>query len=169
MKNHAGTTEVWLVFNKAASGKSTLAYDDAVEEALCFGWVDSIVRRLDHERFARKFTPRKDATKWSALNLGRFARMKAAGAVTEAGLRVFAPAKPQKPVAPARIQAAIPDELAAALRSNAKAANFFSGLAQSHRNQYIGWISAAKRPETRIKRVAESIALLANGQKLGLK
>ena len=168
-KNHAHATELWLVFHKGGTGRPTLEYEAAVEEALCFGWIDSIVRRLDDEHFIRKFTPRKDAAKWSELNLKRFARMKEAGLVTEAGLRVYAPGKPLRPVAPARVKAAIPSELIVALRGNPKAGVFFDGLAQSYRNQYIGWISAAKRPETRAKRVAETVALLAKGQKLGLK
>jgi uncharacterized protein YdeI (YjbR/CyaY-like superfamily) len=85
-RHHDTKTEIWLVFHKKHTGQPGVAYGDAVEEALCFGWIDSIVRRLDEDRYAQKFTPRKPKSNWSDSNLRRFARMVGEGRMTAAGL-----------------------------------------------------------------------------------
>src|ERR1700677_2989919 len=77
--HHSSTSEIWLVFHKRHTAQECLCYDDAVEEALCFGWIDSIVKRLDDDRYARKFTPRKPESRWSTINRQRYARLEAAG------------------------------------------------------------------------------------------
>ena len=87
-RNHRRKTEVWLVFFKAHTGKPRVEYDDAVEEALCFGWVDSLVKRLDEERYAQKFTPRKAGSRWSPSNRTRVAKLVREGRMTPAGLAV---------------------------------------------------------------------------------
>src|SRR5947209_19674397 len=86
VKNHETEKEVWLVYYKKHTGQPRIPYDDAVEEALCFGWIDSIVKRIDGEKFAQKFTPRQDCTRWSALNRRRVRKLIQAGRMTEAGL-----------------------------------------------------------------------------------
>src|SRR5438128_11402884 len=85
-KHHQSETEVWLIYYKKPSGRPRIPYDDAVEEALCFGWIDSIVKRIDDAKFAQKFTPRKDWTKWSELNKRRVRKLIREGNMTEAGL-----------------------------------------------------------------------------------
>src|ERR1017187_2053436 len=80
-------SEVWLVFYKRQTGRSSIAYDDAVNEALCFGWIDSLIKRLDDDRYARKFTPRKPDSKWSSANRKRYAQLQASGRLTPAGLQ----------------------------------------------------------------------------------
>src|SRR5512132_3621352 len=85
-KHHRSETEIWLVYYKKQSGRPRIPYDHAVEEAICFGWIDSIVKRLDDERFAQKFTPRRDSTRWSALNKRRLRKLIREGRMTEAGL-----------------------------------------------------------------------------------
>jgi uncharacterized protein YdeI (YjbR/CyaY-like superfamily) len=90
-EHHAAETEVWLVFAKQHTGKPRVSYDEAVEEALCYGWIDSIVRKMDDDHYAQKFTPRKDRTKWSASNLERVRRLLAEGQMTEAGIAVLHP------------------------------------------------------------------------------
>src|SRR5947199_112773 len=84
--NHDRETEIWLVYNKRHTGEPRVEYDDAVEEAVCFGWIDSIVRTIDENRYAQKFTPRKAKSKWSVSNIERFARMVREGKMTPAGM-----------------------------------------------------------------------------------
>jgi len=85
-EHHARTKEVWLVYYRASTGQSSLNYNDSVEEALCFGWIDSIIKKIDHEKYARKFTPRRAGSKWSASNKHRVLRMIEAGLMTPAGM-----------------------------------------------------------------------------------
>src|SRR5690349_24573852 len=89
-KHHASSPGVWLVFHKGHTGVKSIAYEDSVREALCFGWIDSLVKRLDDERYARKFTPRKPTSKWSEINRKRWAEVEASGLLTPAG-RMAAP------------------------------------------------------------------------------
>jgi uncharacterized protein YdeI (YjbR/CyaY-like superfamily) len=171
--NHDRARVIWLVFWKKHSGKQTLAYEQAVEEALCWGWIDSIIKRLDDDRYAQKFTPRTDRTKWSPSNRERLRRLLAAGRMTAAGLAQVDPevlasldASPDRAPRPAPT---LPPELEALLRANEKAWQAFQRLAPSHRRNYIGWIVAAKRDETRRRRLAEAISKLEQGLPLGLK
>ena len=171
-ENHAGEAGIWLVFYKKETSKPTIEYEAAVEEALCFGWIDSIIKKIDDAKYARKFTPRTDKSKWSQLNKKRANRMIKQGRMTGAGLEKIKAAKKtglwDKDPRP-RISFDIPPEFAKALARNKKAKDFFDKLAPSYRKHYIGWIAVAKRPETKMRRIAESIALLERGKKLGLK
>jgi uncharacterized protein YdeI (YjbR/CyaY-like superfamily) len=171
-KHHQIETEVWLVFFKKATGTPTIAYESAVEEALCFGWIDSIIKKLDDEKYARKFTPRKPNSRWSDLNKKRVKKMLGQGRMTKFGLAKVQQAKQDGLWnKPDRLSVAfdIPEEFAHALKQNKKAQEFFDQLASTFQKQYIGWITLAKRKETRAKRTKESIALLSRGAKLGLK
>jgi uncharacterized protein YdeI (YjbR/CyaY-like superfamily) len=169
-QHHRSESDVWLVFHKRHTGKGSVAYEDAVEEALCFGWVDSLIRRLDDDRYARKFTPRKPESRWSAINRRRYAKVEASGLLEQAG-RERAPtagsAYPPRPPRPPRV--ALPPYIETALRRNARAWTEFEKLAPSYRRQYVGWIDSAKKEETKAKRLAEAIRMLAAGEKLGLK
>jgi uncharacterized protein YdeI (YjbR/CyaY-like superfamily) len=166
-KHHSSESEIWLVFFKQHTGIPTLGYDDAVEEALCFGWVDSLIRRLDDDRFARKFTPRKADSKWSTINRRRYESL------AERGL-LAAPGRKRAPTArsgdaPKRSAWPMPSYIRKALRANPDAARHFEQLAPSYRRAYDGWIDSAKRDETKQKRLREALSLLAAGRKLGLK
>jgi uncharacterized protein YdeI (YjbR/CyaY-like superfamily) len=165
-RHHASSPGVWLVFSKAHTGAASLTYEDAVREALCFGWIDSLVRRLDEDRYARKVTPRKPASKWSDINRKRWAELEAEGLLTSAGL---AAAPTDNTYAPRPIIPELPAYIARALRTNPSAWTFFRELAPTHRRHFVTWIHTAKRPETRARRIRESISLLAAGRKLGLK
>jgi uncharacterized protein YdeI (YjbR/CyaY-like superfamily) len=171
-QNHDGETEVWLIFYKKETCKPTIGYEDAVEEALCFGWIDSIIKKIDDERYVRKFTPRKDKSMWSALNRKRANKMIKEGRMTGSGLAKIKTAKKtglwEKDGRP-RISFDVPPELAKALAKNKKAKDNFDKLAPSYRRQYIGWIAVAKMAETKKRRIEESIALLEKGKKLGMK
>jgi len=170
--NHAANAGVWLVFYKKETSRPTIAYDTAVEEAICFGWIDSIIKKIDAGRYARKFTPRTAKSKWSQLNKKRANKMIKQGRMTEIGLAMIKAAKKtglwDKDPRP-RISLDIPPEFEKALARNKKAKESFDKLAPTYRKLYIGWIAVAKRPETKKRRIEESIALLEKGQKLGLK
>jgi uncharacterized protein YdeI (YjbR/CyaY-like superfamily) len=171
-RHHDREREIWLVFWKKHSGKPSLPYVEAVEEAICFGWIDSLVRRLDDERYAQKFTPRQAKGCWTELNRRRFARLVEEGRMTAVGLaKGPQPNTPyERPRPPRRDpEAPVPGDFEAALRAQGGAWENFSRLAPSHRRHYLGWIETAKRPETRARRVAESVARLARNEKLGLK
>jgi len=165
-KHHSSSPGIWFVFKKSHTGLKSISHEDMVREALCFGWIDSLIKRLDDNRYAIKVTPRKPTSKWSNLNRKRWAELKVAGLLTEAGV-VAAPTNntyAAKPVIPD-----LPSYIAKALQENAKAWGFFQELAPSHRRYFVAWIHTAKRPETRDKRIRESIRLLAARKKLGLK
>ena len=168
-RNHAESAGVWLVFHKRHTGMESVPYDDAVREALCFGWIDSLVKRLDDDRFARKFTPRKPGSAWSASNLKRWAELEAAGELAPAG-RAASPRGAPRAVPPSR--AAIPElpsYIGAAIRRNRKAWTFFEQLPPGERRRFVGWIHAAKRSDTKERRIREAVRLLAEGRRLGLK
>lgn len=161
------------MYHKAGSGILGIAYEDSVEEALCFGWVDSIIQKLDDSRYARKFTPRKESSKWSTVNRRRAEKMIAAGLMTEIGMQKVEAARhsgawdnpADKPV----FNLDILPEFAAALKENPAAQEFFESLPRSHQKEYLLWINTAKRPDTRDRRIAESIQLLTGNKKLGLR
>jgi uncharacterized protein YdeI (YjbR/CyaY-like superfamily) len=165
-KHHTSSPGVWLVFHKAHTGVKSIGYEEMVREALCFGWIDSLVKRLDDDRYAIKVTPRKSTSKWSNLNCKRWGELKAAGLLTSAGL---AAPPTNNTYAPRPIIPELPDYIATALKANSKAWKFFHELAPSYRRHFVVWIHIAKRPETRVRRIRESISLLAAGKKLGLK
>jgi uncharacterized protein YdeI (YjbR/CyaY-like superfamily) len=171
--HHNSETEVWLIFYKRHTGKPTLSYSDAVEEAVCFGWIDGVKRRIDDDRYTHRFSPRKPDSKWSATNRKRAARMKKAGLMTTAGRKAIAAAKRrgtwQATANAPEVDVSIPAALAAALLNNPKAAQFFESLSPSYQQQFTGWINIAKREETRQRRIEESVALLTRGEKLGMR
>jgi len=165
-KNHASNPGVWLVYYKDHTGIECVSYEDSVLEALCFGWVDSLIRRLDEDRYARKFTPRKLSSNWSDSNRKRWAELQAAGLLAPAGLAAAPTANtyPPRPVIPE-----MPDYFGAALKANSKARAFFQELSPTDRRPFVAWVHTAKRPETRERRLREALGLLAAGKKLGLR
>jgi uncharacterized protein YdeI (YjbR/CyaY-like superfamily) len=165
--HHGSESLIWLVFHKLYTGKESISYDGAVEEALCFGWIDSIVRRLDGERYARKFTPRNPESRWSSINRQRYAKLKARGLLAAAGRK--RPPTGRSGDAPRPSLLVIPSYIKARLKANRRAGDYFAQLAPSFRRAYIGWIDSAKQKETKERRLREAIRLLASGRKLGLK
>jgi uncharacterized protein YdeI (YjbR/CyaY-like superfamily) len=165
-KHHASSPGIWLIRYKPQSGVATMPYEDVVREALCFGWIDSLVKRLDDDRYAIKVTPRKATSKWSDLNRKRWKELQAASLLAAPGVAAaptasaYAP-KPKIPELPAYI--------GAAFKANPTAWTFFKTLSARNRRDFVVWIHTAKRPETRERRIRESIELLAAGKKLGLK
>lgn len=167
--NHRSVKEVWLVFFKKHTGRAGVGYEDALDEALCFGWIDSLVQRIDDDRYARKFTPRTDTTNWSALNQARLARLIKEGRMTAVGRAKVGAVKARLPAPRLPKDLAPPPELLEALRAHPKAWASFQALAPSHRRHYVGWILIAKKDETRRRRIHQAVRLLARNEKLGLK
>ena len=165
-KHHASSPGIWLVRHKQHTGVKSLPYEDLVREALCFGWVDSLIKRLDDDRYAIKVTPRQPTSKWSDLNRKRWKALQAAGLLAVPRLAAaptanrYAP-KPRVPE--------LPTYICTAFKTDAKAWTFFQALTARNRRDFVVWIHTAKRPETPKRRIRESIRLLAAGKKLGLK
>jgi uncharacterized protein YdeI (YjbR/CyaY-like superfamily) len=179
-KNHDRVGELWLAYFKKHTGKRSVTYPDALDEALCFGWIDGIVRSIDDERYMQRWTPRKNPKGWSAANLAHVRRLVAQGRMTPAGLAVLGVpldvrnedgavrAKPpgrRGGTATGTGHGPVPEFITRALARNRAAAAFFARLAPSHRRRYVAWILGAKRDETRARRLAEAVRLLAGGLK----
>ena len=172
VENHACEQEVWLVYYKKHTGKASVSYIDSVREALCFGWIDGIKKRIDDETYAHRFTPRKANSRWSPQNISLAKQEIERGQMTRAGLAAFKQRVGYDEAQLAAIKAkqiAVSDEIENALRANRKAWDNFNRLAPGYRKQYVAWLQTAKRPETREKRLAEAIGLLEKNQKLGMK
>lgn len=169
-ENHAGASEVWLVFYKKHTGQPGPSYNDAVEEALCFGWIDGIKRRIDGERYAFRFTPRNPKSNWSPSNVKRARKLIAEGAMRPTGMKLVEAAKASgawdNPLRPTTFE--MPTEFKTALLANKKAGAFFKTLPPSQKKQFIDWIASAKRTETREKRLQKAMELLKGGQRLGM-
>lgn len=155
----AESTGVWLAVGKKGGSRTTLTYDEAVEEALCFGWIDSVVNRLDADRFMQRFTPRKPASNWSGPNKVRVARLIAEGRMTTQGLAAIETAKANGSWTRLNDVEAerVPDDLRAALDAEPGAAEGFSAIASSARKQAIYWVMTAKRADTRAKRIEATV------------
>ena len=172
-KHHATKREIWLIYYKKGSGKRRLEYAHAVEEALCFGWIDTTVKTLDPERYAQRFTPRKKGSNWSTPNLIRVQRLAAAGLMTPAGA-VHIPSKEAAQAYHAkhalRTTGTIvaPPDLSSALKKNAKATALWNGLTPGYRRTWIRLITDAKRAETRARRIAKVVDYFARGIKIPL-
>ncbi len=171
-ENHATAQEMWLVFYKKHVGKSGLTYIEALEEALCFGWIDGILKRIDGEKHTIRFSPRRKNSIWSEQNKKRIGRLIKEGRMAEAGLVKVREAKANGQWEKAAVREdvrIVPPELTEALAENVQARENFEKLAPSYRRQFIYWVSVAKHDETRRKRVAEVLRLLARNERLGPK
>jgi uncharacterized protein YdeI (YjbR/CyaY-like superfamily) len=167
--NHQLSQGIWLIFRK--KGVKSLSYDEAIDGALAYGWIDSLVRKIDDTRYARKFTPRKPWSIWSSLNIARVERLRTEGRMTKWGLEAFAKRTPEISTLE-RINAEgmeVSADLEEALRANAKAWSNYEKFAPSHRKKYFIWISATRKPETREKRIAEAVDLIYQNVKDLLK
>ena len=163
-RHHASKTQVWLAYYKAHTGKPSVTYVEAVEEALCFGWIDGQVQRIDDESWCQRFTPRRPGSVWSKVNLRRFARLAAEGAVTDAG-RAAGPTRDTRVAEPFWDRPDVtPPEVKAALKISTKAWAVFESLPPSRRKQYIAFLMSAKRPETRAKRATKAVDMLERGE-----
>jgi uncharacterized protein YdeI (YjbR/CyaY-like superfamily) len=169
-KNHATATEVGVVLHRKDSGKPTMTWSDAVDQALCYGWIDSVARRHDETSRVQRFTPRKPKSNWSAVNIKKVADLTARGLMSPAGLAAFA----RRTKAPTGVYsyenrhlAALDAERERTFRAAKAAWEFFSKQPPSYRQLNIYRVMSAKRDETREKRLALLIEASAQGRRLG--
>ena len=172
--NHAAVSEVWVVFYRKAAqrrGRPTLTYGQAVEQAICFGWIDGLKRRIDEERYTHRFTPRKPDSNWSPTNRERLARMRSQGlmappgeAAVEAAIRSGAWEKPGRAAA-----VEVPAELLVAIGADPDARAGWAALTRAQQRRYEVWVGMARRDDTRARRLAESLVLLRRGEQLGMR
>ena len=164
-KRHEQREAVWLVFHKKSSSGMGPSYEEAVEEALCFGWIDSTVNRLDEHRNLQLFAPRKPRSTWSRSNKERVARLEREGLLAPAGVAAIELAKQNGSWtaldAVERLEE--PAELAAALDAEPAARESWNGFSPSSRKAILWWVVSAKRPETRAKRVEQTVRMAAKG------
>jgi len=168
--NHASCSEIWIQYFKRHTGKETIVYKEALEEALCFGWIDGMVKRIDDDRYIQRFTPRRSRSNWSEVNIRLALKLLQEGKMNPAGLKFrdqWIPTTAEK-VSRKLIHADVNEWEEALIHYPIAAANF-NKLPPSHKKQYMLWIMDAKRPETRLKRISEAIAVLEKGEKLGMK
>ncbi len=156
--HHQTSQGIWLVTFRKGRGRPRLEYSDAVEEALCFGWVDSLPRKLDDDRTMLYFAPRKKGSGWSALNKQRVERLMREGLMMPAGLAKVEAAKKDGTWSKLdEVEAlVVPDDLLVELRRYEHAAKFFEAFPKSVKRGILEWILNAKRPETRHKRISET-------------
>lgn len=163
--NHRDASAVWLMYWKKGSGRPSLSWPDAVDEALCYGWIDTKVQSVDDDRYVQYFAPRRPRSVWSRINKEKVERLVVEGRMTDAGLAVIDRAKADGSwtVLDAAEALIVPDDLAAALDAAQGARDFYESLTKSGKLAILGWIYTAKRPETRAKRVAETARSAAEG------
>ncbi|MCK4748092.1 MAG: YdeI/OmpD-associated family protein [Bacteroidales bacterium] len=172
-KNHDMEEVVWLVFKKKGVGPVPFDYQMALDEALCYGWVDSLLRAIDEKQYMRKFTPRKPTSTWSEHNKKHVERLIREGRMTGAGMKTIEAGKKSgmwdKGVKPPEVNDELPGALLQAFQQNPAARDNYFKMSNTCRKQYNIWINMAKRAETINKRVNESIRLIEKGEELGLK
>jgi uncharacterized protein YdeI (YjbR/CyaY-like superfamily) len=161
-ENHKREREIWLLYYKKHTGKPRVPYEDAVEEAICYGWIDTTIRRIDEEKYAQKFTPRKFRSKWNRRNIERAEKMIREGKMTKAGLKKF---KERIEYEEAVESLEPPDDLLKALTSNKVAWKNFNGFAPSYRKTYIYYVTSAKREDTRNRRIDRVVKMALENKK----
>ena len=169
VENHARAEEIGVVFHSRASGKPTMTWSDAVDQALCFGWIDSVARRLDATTRVQRFSPRKPKSNWSAVNIRKVAELTGQGLMTPAGEAAFARRESSRSAVYSyenRHLAALDPDREDLFRSNAAAWEFFSKQPAGYRQTAIYTVMNARREETRSRRLAKLIADSAAGRRL---
>ncbi len=167
-KNHAKEKELWVGYYRKGTGRPSLTWQEAVDEALCFGWIDGVRKSVDAERFVQRFTPRKPISNWSAINVGRVEELIARKRMAPAGLAAFERRDEKRTAIYAyenRPKVLAP-EYEKELRRNAKAAAFFDALPPAFKKLMVFWVMSAKQEETRQKRLRRLIDSSAAGKRL---
>ena len=166
-KNAAKRTELLVGFRKRATGVPSITWPESVDQALCFGWIDGVRRRIDDTAYSIRFTPRRKGSVWSVINIARVKELAAAGLMTTAGLRAFEARRDDRSAIYAyeqRRSAALDPEQEKRFKKNAKAWRFFSAQPPWYRRNATHWVTSAKKEETRERRLATLIADSAAGR-----
>jgi uncharacterized protein YdeI (YjbR/CyaY-like superfamily) len=162
---------IWLQFYKKHTDKAGISYEDAIEEALAFGWIDGMVRRIDDHRYRLRFTPRRPRSTWSKLNIARVEKLLREGKMTKHGMVAFE-RRTDKVSLAERFKVGeppMPKDFLVALGKNKRASENFSRFAPSYRRRYFMWLTSARTPETRKRRIEEAVDLIARNVKNLLK
>ncbi len=170
-QNHDKEKEIWLIHYKKHSGKCGFTYDEAVEAALCFGWIDGIMKIIDDEKHIIRYTPRRKRSIWSELNRKRVKKLIEEGRMTEFGMAKIREAKDNGEWDRAFVHddiAKLPDDLFSALQKDKKAFNNFEKLSPSNKKQFVWWINDAKREETRQRRIEKTVKMAEKNIKPGI-
>jgi uncharacterized protein YdeI (YjbR/CyaY-like superfamily) len=164
-EHHDTEAEVYVGFHKQHTGKRAMSWSDAVDQALCFGWIDGRVNKIDDDRYMQRFTPRKPMSNWSKVNVEKMARLIEDGRMRPAGLAAFEKRKDYRTGVYSfeRESWELPPEFDTRLRANPAAAHYFDGRPPSYRRAAIHWVVSAKREETRERRLAQLIEDSASG------
>ncbi len=166
-KHHQSAKDIWLVYYKKHTGKPSIPYVDAVEEALCFGWIDGQIKSLDKERYMQRFTPRKSSSNWSTINIDRAKKMIKEKKMTDWGREIYEKGIKTNRIIPSSKNFTIPSGLKKALVANKKAWSNFQGFAPSAQLAFAYWVNTAKTDETRQKRIEKTVKLSEEGKRLG--
>ena len=170
VRNHDKVSELWLGFHKKASGLPSVTYKQALDEALCFGWIDGVRKSLNETSYMQRFTPRQTRSTWSRINIKRVEELKKLGLMSPSGLKAFAARDPKRTDlysfenAPRTLSAGYERKF----RQNKQAWQFFESLPPYFKKLMVFWITSARRDETRLKRLQTLIDSSAKGERLGL-
>lgn len=167
-KNHAKESALWVGYYKKATGRPSVTWEETVDEALCYGWIDGVRRSLGDDSFGIRFSPRQPKSVWSRRNIDRVEALRAAGRMRMAGLDAFAykDVHAESGYAVGDRPVALPDELAAEFQKNAEAWAFYESQPAGYRKQTAAWVTSAKREKTRQRRLANLIDDSANGLRI---
>jgi uncharacterized protein YdeI (YjbR/CyaY-like superfamily) len=165
-QHHASADELVVGFWKKGTGKPSMTWSESVDEALCFGWIDAIRPRIDDESYSIRFTRRKPTSTWSAVNVAKMAALEADGRMTDVGRAAFAQRRESRTGTYSYEQQGEVEFDESPLRANNAAWDYWSKAAPSYQKVCKHWVTSAKRPETREKRMAELVADCAAGQKI---
>jgi uncharacterized protein YdeI (YjbR/CyaY-like superfamily) len=168
-EHHATASELWVGYYKKATKRPTITWAEAVEEALCFGWIDGKLQRIDDQRHRQRFTPRRKGSNWSAVNIAKVAELRAQGRMTPSGEAAFAARRTDEPGAYSyerRHEAAFDADQEKAFRANESAWAWFEQQPPSYRTTATFWVVSAKRPETRARRLASLIECSTEGRRV---
>lgn len=169
LENHQTEPELWVGFYKKATGKPSITWPESVDQALCFGWIDGIRKKIDEEAYQVRFTPRKPKSHWSHVNIKRIEELKKEKLVMPAGLEAYSKRDPENTGKASFEQkkVTLSDAFEKRLKANKKAWDFlYNQLAPSYRKQSIHWVMSAKREETREKRLITLIECSEKGEKI---
>ena len=160
-QNHASEKDIWLIYYKKHTKKETVFYSEAVDEALCFGWIDSIAKSIDDETYMQRYSPRKAKSVWSLVNKNKVKRLRAENKMTPAGMKAVKMAKENGQWDKAyslKVKVEMPLELEQALKSNPLAFENFYKFSPTNQQHYIRWVVEAKRAETTQRRIAAVVS-----------
>jgi uncharacterized protein YdeI (YjbR/CyaY-like superfamily) len=162
-KNHDSATELWVGFYKKPTGRQNMTWSEAVDQALCFGWIDGIRKSVDEDGYTNRFTPRRSGSNWSDINIRKVKALKKAGLMTKAGLAAFEKRKPVRRPENTDLEAAT----AALMKKLTKTgAAFLASQTPTYRKYAARWISSAKKPETRADRIDKTVAACGRKERL---